>query len=186
MEYRLIPKALNLKPNQNVALISVDALEEHDAYNLVVSFLNEVGTYGWLLLVTSKPQLWHEQLKDKDIMHRTIITRMSRLRSVRSTTLDRVFVIPTPKYLESYLVEAYYLLPENGRVEVLLPFEQQLVERYRKTLMEQSSRDSLPLLLKLGFVNPYVVLKSVGQESLAVAVGTKKEPTPDFDDEIAY
>jgi len=80
MEYRLIPKALNLKPNQNVALISVDALEERDAYNLVVSFLNEVGTYGWLLLVTSKPQLWHEQLKDKDIMHRTIITRMSRLR----------------------------------------------------------------------------------------------------------
>jgi len=53
-----------------------------------------------LLLVTSKPQLWHEQLKDKDIMHRTIITRMSRLRSVRSTTLDRVFVIPTPKHLE--------------------------------------------------------------------------------------
>jgi len=94
MEYRLIPKALNLKPNQNVALISVDALEERDAYNLVVSFLNEVGTYGWLLLVTNKPQLWHEQLKDKDIMHRTIITRMSRLRSVRSTTLDRVFVIP--------------------------------------------------------------------------------------------
>jgi len=38
MEYRLIPKALNLKPNQNVALISADALEERDAYNLVVSF----------------------------------------------------------------------------------------------------------------------------------------------------
>jgi len=29
-------------------------------------------------------------------------------------------------------------------------------------------------------VNPYVILKSVGEESLAVAVGTKKEPTPDL------
>jgi hypothetical protein len=186
MEYRLIPRALDLKPNQNVALISVDALDERDAYSLVVSFLNEVGTYGWLLLVTSNPRKWHEELKDKDIMHRTIITRLHRLRSVRSTTLDRVFVIPSPQKLESYLIEAYYLLPENGRVEVLLPFEENLVDRYRKTLMEQSSRDSLPLLLKLGFVNPYVVLKSVGNESLAIAVGTKKEPTEDFDEEIAY
>lgn len=186
MEYRLIPKTLDLKPNQNVALISVDSLPERDAYSLVVSFLNEVGTYGWLLLVTNNPQLWHSELEDKDIMHRTIITHLRRLRNVKSTSLDRVFVIPTPSKLESYLIEAYYLLPENGKVEVLLPFEEQLVDKYKKTLMEQSSRDSLPLLLKLGFVNPYVVLKEVGKESLAVAVGTKKEPASDFDEDIAY
>jgi len=43
----------------------VDALEERDAYNLVVSFLNEVGTYGWLLLVTSNHNCGMNSLKTK-------------------------------------------------------------------------------------------------------------------------
>ncbi|NPV88332.1 hypothetical protein HPY42_02220 [Coprothermobacteraceae bacterium] len=186
MEYRLIPQALHLSPNQNIALISVDALEEKEAYSFVVSLLNQVGKYGWILLVTEHPRHWREQVADKDIHQRVLVCRLAHLRNIKRSAIQRVFVIPSPRKLEEYLVEAYHLLPGGGKVEVILPFEEDAADRYVKRLIQASSRDKLPLLEKLGFSNPAVHVLRQGAQTLAVVTGTKSDALYTEDEELAY